>query len=414
LSHHYLLFNIECFAHISFHNQPLSLGNPKRQLKDSEEDLGKVYHDITCQCHYTFGQPLDCCHDDMQPPNKPPSQIQVSFDGLNVKGDGRTDADKTYRRNFCDGIMYLLESEGVDLSNANDAIISGLEIDIVDFDVVDVINPNDSNQAEGATAVPTITEAWTEDESSTTETLSSESPNNGNVEEDETIDENNDSSNIESEVNSDESLTKATVSIQSTPSATTTIINTIETTKEVPQFDASTSPVMLSASTTEDANTNNSNVATSATIGILFAVLAAFLAAVMAIIHRKREEKRRLAEFAGEELMDDDLEASSVHNDAVAMETMDGAKVNAESSPEVASTAEENDNDDDSDVLSVVSVDMEHNEECAQISFEKGNEGSVEAKVTVGSTLAAMGVASTVTSRLSSQQQLQQENSVDV
>lgn len=112
--------------------------------------------------------------------------------------------------------------------------------------------------------------------------------------------------------------------------------------------------------------------------------------------------------------MDDDLEASSVHNDVVAMETMDGAKVYAELSPEVASTAEENDNDDNSDVLSVVSVDMEHNEECAQISFEKGNEGSVEAKVTVGSTLAAMGVASTVTSRLSSQQQQQQENSADV
>lgn len=49
-------------------------------------------------------------------------------------------------------------------------------------------------------------------------------------------------------------------------------------------------------------------------------------------------------------------------------------------------------------------MSVEHDEECAQISFEEQEDGGVEARVTVGSTLAAMGVASTVTGRLSAMQ----------
>ncbi|KAL7505811.1 hypothetical protein ACHAXN_003245 [Cyclotella atomus] len=366
-------------------------GKRKLQKDPGDDILDKVYHDMTCECHYTFGNPLECCHEEKPGSEKP----QVTFQGLATKGEDRTEEDKAYRRHFCDGIMYLLESEGVTMDNANDAIVTGLNVDIVDFDIVD------GGSIVGPTVTTTLIAIGDGDASSAAAPESTAAPM---TEVEHTVEETIEEVVEEIEA-TEESVTEATV----TQSITTTpISSTIETSK---QIDASTSSVMT-ASTTEgnnDSNSNNSSVAAGATIGILFAALAALLALAMTVIHRKREEKRRLAEFAGEEFMDDDLEANSVNNDVVAIETMGGEKVYAELTPEAYETEvdvseENNDNDDDnSDVMSVVSLSEQ--KECAQISFEEDKDGGVEAKVTVGSTLAAMGVASTVTSRLSTQQQ---------
>ena len=355
-----------------------SFAAEKRHLDDhevSDDDLGKVYHDMACECHYTFGEPLKCCHDD-KPPHKGP--VQVSFDGLNVKGDGRSEEDKQYRRNFCNGIMYLLESEGIDLETANDAILEGLNLDIVDFDIID--------GESSATVAATITTAWFEDEdASVTETLSTVPTNN------------NEPEDADADKTVAETITSATDAVLSTTEANDSTTGTAK------QIDASTLSIMT-ASTTEDSETNdNSSVATGVTIGVLFALIALILGIAMTITRRKREEKKRLAEFAGEELIDDDVEANSVHNDVVAIDTMDckTIEITKEGEMDVAgtevATADEN-NDDNSDAMSVVSLNQD---ECAQISFQEDQDGGVEAKV---STLAAMGVASTVTSRLSTQQ----------
>lgn len=343
------------------------------------EDLSKVYHDFTCECHYIFGDPINCCHEEEEadgPPKPNDHKIQVSLQGLILNSEERTEEEKLYRRHFCDGIMYLLESEGVDLETAHDAIVAGMNADIVDFDIVDV-------ETTVAATVTTTPIAVGDDESASDAGEEADEVSNDKVDGEDTI-------------------TKATVA--ATQSATTTPIALFETSKQV---DASTSSIMTPSTSEDDTTNNNSSVATSATIGILFAILAAVLATVMAIMHRKREEKRRLAEFAGEELVEDeDLEANSVHNDVVAMEMGEnGEKVYEESTtPEIAETeiadSEDKNDDDNSDVTSVVSVEQN---ECAQISFGEDEEGDMEAKVTVGSTLAAMGVASTVTSRLSAQ-----------
>ena len=318
--------------------------------KNETEDLDKVYHDITCECYYIFGRSRGCCRDE-SPKNDGLGNIdavQVRLEGLNeVKGDTVSFEDKQYRNNFCNGILYLLESEVVDLKAANEAILSGLNVDLADF--------------EGATESSNMVETG------------------------------NDSFN--------ESLNEGA---GSTSTSSESIAN--ETPK---QLDATTSSIMTaSGSEDETTDTNTSSVSTGAIIGILIAVLAALIATVMTIIHRKQDEKRRLAEFAGEELIDDDVEANSLHNDIVAMETMGDEKVYTKSHPEVATV--ENDQDGSSVVSSIVSET--HNEEYTQISFENDEAGRGEAKVTVGSTLAAMGVASTVTSRLSSPQHQKEEN----
>jgi hypothetical protein len=113
---------------------------------------------------------------------------------------------------------------------------------------------------------------------------------------------------------------------------------------------------------------------------------------VATVVRRKRAENRRLSEFAGEQLVDDDLEAKSVHNDVVALDLGDGPTGNGAAKPD------EKDGDDASQSSSVISV-IDEPEEPAQISFVD-EEGSEE-RVTAGSSLAAIGMGSTVTARLS-------------
>lgn len=127
-------------------------------------------------------------------------------------------------------------------------------------------------------------------------------------------------------------------------------------------------------------------------VGIVIGVLVVSFIAVATVVRRKRAENRRLSEFAGEQLVDDDLEAKSVHNDVVALDLGDGPTGNGAAKPD------EKDGDDASQSSSVISV-IDEPEEPAQISFVD-EEGSEE-RVTAGSSLAAIGMGSTVTARLS-------------
>ncbi|KAL3788469.1 hypothetical protein HJC23_011421 [Cyclotella cryptica] len=386
------------------------------------EQMGKVYHDMTCECHFTYQLPLSCCHGD-DGPTSGLQKIQVTLLGLNDNDDA-TDEEKQYRRNFCNGIMFILESEGLDLEIVADGIESGLNVNVTDVPVIDAgVHDDDASHvvedqqsSGGGSTIATVTTSVSvnEESLSNTETLStgtSIATNVGHeVESSSTID--NDSGVTSSNINNDtsgESTADQTLptgsSTESTLSSSTEIVTTATSSTyntQPLQPDASTSAI-LSDSTAEITGNTNAGLSIGATIGIILAALAVIVASIMAIIHRKRQEQQRLAEFAGEELVDHDLDAESLPKDnVVAMETMQGEKVYAELTPE---TTEEHPMDVDemngSEVSSVVSV--EHDEECAQISFEE-QDGGVEARVTVGSTLAAMGVASTVTGRLTARQ----------
>ena len=355
------------------------------QNEDTNEDLGMVYHDMTCQCHYTFGHPIKCCREEKQEEDTSP--VQVSFQGLDVNGEGKSEEDKKYRRNFCDGVMYLLQSEGIDLETANDAILQGLNMDVVDWDIIDTEEVPDATADSTEETKPS---AIAEEES--LESIGAEEDSlESIVEWVETAEESEveieESAETESE-NTDSEISEQANEIEESASSSTLASKNI---------DASASSI-ASASTTDQANDDSDNksaLAAGATIGIAFAFILVMLAIVLAVIRkRKVEEKRRLTAFAGEELIDDDVEANSVHNDIMAIEKLGDQEI--EVSPTEAVSEE---NDDNSDAMSVVSLD--HQQECAQISFVDDTEGAIEANV---STLAAMGVASTVTSRLSSQQ----------
>ena len=288
----------------------------------------------------------------------------------------------------------------MDLWIVSDAI----ETNGVDVEVGEVVMPDLVDGIEGGTVAPVTTSPFAvEEEVISSETMSTESavatiaaagkePETAITEE--TEDEE------EATTTSDE-----TEAAESTAEATTSsTISTSESTSDK-SFDAS-SVITLAADEVVDEQSTQSGASTGAVMGISFAAIVSVFVAAMAIFHIKRKERRRLTEFAGEELVDDDVEANSVHNDVVAID-LAGEKVYAEISPEAASPdneiSDEHDGTSDGSVSSVFSVDRE--EEGVQISFEEDGDGSMEAKVAVGSSLAALGVASTMTSRLSKEQQ---------
>ncbi|KAL7486631.1 hypothetical protein ACHAW6_012231 [Cyclotella cf. meneghiniana] len=391
--------------------------------------MGKVYHDLTCECHYTYRFPLTCCHVEESSESDSP-QSEVTLLGLDANDDSSYQ-DKQYRKNFCNGIMYILENEGIDLEIVADAIGNGLNVNVTDvpWNEVDAHDDDDESHvvdqsqgqessAGGSTIATVVTSVSADEESfSNTETLSTESPvitslgddvdpstiTNETEDEDSALDSGSSSSNIITD-NSDESTTDSSPSTESYTESTlssSTTIETIETssnntTKPLP-LDASTSSIMSASTADSTANNKNAGLSIGAAAGILLAIIALLLAAITAVVRRKRRERRRLAEFAGEDSVPDDLDAESVPK-----ETAGGDKAYAEWTPDTDTSAENPlsaEETSGSEASSVVSV--EHDEECAQISFEEQEDGGVEARVTVGSTLAAMGVASTVTGRLS-------------
>lgn len=336
---------------------------------------------MTCQCHYTFGHPIKCCREEKQEEDTSP--VQVSFQGLDINGEGKSEEDEKYRKNFCDGVMYLLQSEGVDLETANDAIMHGLNMDVVDWDIIDTEEVTDetADQTEEAVDEESLDSSVTEEDSVESIVEWIETAEESQDESEESFEKENESTDSE--------ITEEVIVIEESASSSNSEKSTT--------IDASASSI-VSASTTDQVNDDSdskSSLAAGATIGIAFAFILAMLAIVLAVIRRRKvEEKQRLTAFAGEEVIDDDVEANSVHNDIVAIEKLRDQEI--EVTPTEAVSEE---NDDNSDAMSVVSLD--HQQECAQISFVDDTEGAVEANV---STLAAMGVASTVTSRLSAQQ----------
>jgi len=155
-------------------------------------------------------------------------------------------------------------------------------------------------------------------------------------------------------------------------------------------------------------------------VGLVVAVVVvAAVIVVSAIQRRKRNENRRVEEFAGDEaIVDDDMDARSVSRDVIAMEAgegnlmMEGRGRAAEALHGVEVDCErpgshhhrgEDEDDSKSHSSSIVSTEEEEHDGNMEIILSNMGVETEEQSVTVGSTLAAMGVASTVTTRLSAQ-----------
>lgn len=197
-----------------------------------------------------------------------------------------------------------------------------------------------------------------------------------------------------------------------------------ETTDSTTEEDAS-SKVIDDATTNDD---NNNGLSSGAIAGITFVVLAALLAASAIIVHRRKaEENQRLQEFAGGAAKEEDLESGdgspsqpprevvgkSIGTGVVeekGTETVVETKEEGLQLPEAVTAPPqtpieekkvdsdnqaENESDDDSSVVSV--EDDNVNESILE-------ENAEEEKTTVASTLAAMGVASTLFSPRNSPQ----------
>jgi len=153
-------------------------------------------------------------------------------------------------------------------------------------------------------------------------------------------------------------------------------------------------------------------------VGLVVAVVVvAAVIVVSAIQRRKRNENRRVEEFAGDEaIVDDDMDARSVSRDVIAMEAgegnlmMEGRGRAAEALHGVEVDCErpgshhhrgEDEDDSKSHSSSIVSTEEEEHDGNMEIILSNMGVEKEEQSVTVGSTLAAMGVASTVTTRLS-------------
>lgn len=155
-------------------------------------------------------------------------------------------------------------------------------------------------------------------------------------------------------------------------------------------------------------------------VGLVVAVVViAVVIIVSAIQRRKKKESQRLEEFAGEEaIVDDDMDARSVSRDVIAMEAgegnvivegrgevgeaLDGVEVDCERPGSHRHRGEDED-DSKSHSSSIVSTEDEEHDGNMEIILSNMGMETEEQSVTVGSTLAAMGVASTVTTRLSAQ-----------
>ncbi len=166
-------------------------------------------------------------------------------------------------------------------------------------------------------------------------------------------------------------------------------------------------------------------------IGLVVAAVVIVVVIVASVIRRrKRKENRRLEEFAGDDAMmvevEDDMDARSVSQDVMAMEAGEGNVMMEERVGETTGAvpggslhgvevdcersesrhrhhrADDDENDSKSHSSSIVSTsdEEEHNGSMEIILYNMGVE-TEEQKATAGSTLAAMGVASTVTTRLS-------------
>jgi hypothetical protein len=196
-----------------------------------------------------------------------------------------------------------------------------------------------------------------------------------------------------------------------------------ETTDSTTEEDAISSSKVIDDATTNDDDNKNNGLSSGAIAGITFVVLvvlAALLAASVIIVHRRKaEENQRLQEFAGGAAKEEDLESGDGSPSQPLREVVGksigtgvveekGAETVVETKEEGLQLPEavlappqtpieekkvdsdnqaENESDDDSSVVSV--EDDNVNESILE-------ENAEEEKTTVASTLAAMGVASTL------------------
>ena len=135
--------------------------------------------------------------------------------------------------------------------------------------------------------------------------------------------------------------------------------------------------------------TEDTGLSTAGIIGIIIALLALILAIIALIMYRRKLERDRLAKFAGEAAPDEDLEAPA----PVEEETMPD--------PEPEADAEEGgddapDEDDESSAPSVWS-ESEAPEDNTETEI---HDGDAPIRETAGSSLAAVGAASTVVTSL--------------
>lgn len=140
-----------------------------------------------------------------------------------------------------------------------------------------------------------------------------------------------------------------------------------------------------------DVEKKDDGLGTGGIIGIIVAILLALLAIIALVAYRRKLERDRLKQFAGEQVPEADLESPEPAAEASMPEP------EPETSPE-PEPAPEPDEDDESSAPSVWSESNADEEGRDQIL--DGDDPDV--RVTAGSALAAMGAASTVASNLMS------------